>query len=101
ADLADDLLLDGAQELDLHRRGGLGDLVQEERSVVRLREESPLLLHRAGERAALVAEELRFEERLGESAAVDRDELPVLAYGGVVDRPRDQLLARSALARQE
>src|SRR5262249_58452209 len=83
------------------RRGGRGDLVQEERPAVRLREEAALLLDRAGERAALVPEELRFEKRLGQRAAVDRDELLLLADRGVVDRPRDQLLARSALARQE
>ena len=69
--------------------------------MVRFREEAAFVLDRAGERAALVAEELRFEERLRQRAAVDRDELAVLADRRVMDGARDELLARPALARQE
>ena len=53
---------------------GLADLVEEERSALRLLEEALLLLDGARERAALVAEELGLEEVLGHRAAVDRDE---------------------------
>ena len=64
-------------------------------------EEPALFAHGARERSALVAEELRFEKRLGQRAAVDRHELLVLAKRGEVDRPGDQLLARAALAGQQ
>ena len=53
---------------------------------------------RAGERAALVAEQLGLEQVLGNRRAVDRHERPVGAGAGVVQRPRAQLLAGAALA---
>ncbi len=63
---------------------------------------SPFLLRiGAGERAAHVAEELRVEQRLGERAAVDGDEGPILPRRVDVDRPRDELLAGPALAGDE
>ena len=56
----------------------------------------------AGEGAALVAEELALEQRVGKSGAVDRHDRPcatvVLVDSGGVDRPRHELLARAALA---
>ena len=54
-----------------------------------------------GERAARVAEQLALEQRLGDGAAVDRDERPGRARRLVVDEPRDPLLARAALAGDE
>ena len=57
-----------------------------------------LLLGRAGERALLVAEQLAFQQRLGQGGAVEADERAVLARAGVVDGPGDQLLADAALA---
>ena len=56
---------------------------------------------RAGERAALVAEELRLDERLGDRAAVDDEERLVAPVARLVDRARDALLAGAALARDE
>ena len=97
ADAADDAVLQDAEELDLHRRRRLADLVEEDRAAVGLVEQPALLADGAGERAALVAEELGLEQRLGEGAAVDRDELPAAA-GVVVDGAGDQLLAGARLA---
>ena len=57
-----------------------------------------LLLAGAGERALLVAEQLRFEQRLGQRRAGDRHERLRGAVAGVVDGARDQLLAGAALA---
>src|SRR5919108_4643112 len=45
-----------------------------------------------------MAEQLRFHQRLGNRAAVDRYERPGAARGFLVHRPRDELLARAALA---
>src|SRR5690606_13509759 len=82
-------------------QGDLADLVQEERPAVGLLEAPLPLRERAGERALLVPEELRLEERLGESSAVDAHEGPAPARREVVDRRGDQLFARAALSRDE
>ena len=58
-------------------------------------------LVRAGERAALVAEELALEERLRERRAVDLHERPLRARRARVDRFGDDLLADAGLAEEE
>jgi hypothetical protein len=52
----------------------------------------------AGERAADVAEQLGFEQRLGNGAAVDGDEPLLAARAGVVNRARGQFFAGARLA---
>ena len=74
ADAPDLALLEHAQELHLHLRADLADLVEEERPAVGLLEEAALRGGRARERAPLVPEELTLEDRLGERRAVHRDE---------------------------
>ena len=101
ADAPDLPLLQRPQELDLHARRDLADLVEQQRPAVGRLEQARPVLGRAGERAARVPEELALEERLGDGAAVDRDERPRRARGLVVDQPRDPLLARAALAGDE
>ncbi len=54
-----------------------------------------------GERPPLVAEERALHQSLRERGAVELDEGPVAAVALVVDRPREQLLARAALALQQ
>ena len=53
---------------------------------------------RAGEAAADVAEERRFEQRVGNAGAVDRDERRAGAAAAAMDQPRDHFLADAALA---
>src|SRR5205823_4966753 len=65
ADALELALLKDAQQLRLHRRRHLADLVEEERAAVGDFELALLLSERAGERAALVAEQFGFEQRLG------------------------------------
>src|SRR6185437_11322097 len=101
AHAADFAFLQRAQELHLERRGELADLVQEERPPARLLEQSGLVRLRARERATHVAEQLRFEQRLGNRAAVDRHEPVRGARALAVQQPREQLLARAAFARDE
>ena len=57
----------------------LADLVEEQHAAAGLLDPSRLGRDRAGERAALVAEQLRFEQLVGQRRAVDGDERPVLA----------------------
>src|SRR5262249_14745998 len=56
------------------------------------------ILDRAGERPALVAEELRFDQRFREERAADGDERPMLASAGLMNERRRHFLARAALA---
>src|SRR5262249_45825377 len=62
ADALELALLDRAQQLDLHFDGDLADLVEEQSSVIGELEAAGLARRRAGERALLVAEQLRFHE---------------------------------------
>ena len=75
SDPADHAVLQDTQQLDLHRRGRIADLVEKDRPAVGFVEQAALLADRSGERAPLVAEELGFQEVLGKRAAVDGDEL--------------------------
>src|SRR5690606_29919731 len=65
-----------------------------------LEEPLPLTLG-AGERAARITEELGFQERLGDRAAVERDEGARRAVALRMDQPGDDLLPRPALAGDE
>ena len=91
-------LLDRAQQLRLHRQRQVADLVEEQRAAVGRLEEAFAIVHRAGERALAIAEELGLEQLLGDRAAVDRDERLRRAHADLVDRARDQFLAGAGLA---
>ena len=98
ADRARGLFLDQAQELHLHDERQVRHLVEEERAAFRGLHEAELVGDRAGEAAAAVAEELAFHELRRDRAAADGHERRVLARAGLVDQPRDQLLAGAGLA---
>ena len=66
----------------------LADLVEEERAAVGQLERALRVARRAGERAALVAEQLALEQRLGEGGAVDGDERPPCARRPAVEGAR-------------
>ena len=93
-----DPLLEGAQQLALHRLGKLAHLVEEEGPAVRRLEEPLLRLHGPGEGAANVPEQLALDQRLGDGGAVDRDEGELLPGAAGVEGGGHQLLPRSALA---
>src|SRR5688500_14223359 len=99
ADLAHALLLDRAQQLDLHGKGQLGHLVEEQRAAVGGLVEAVAVLAGAGEGALLVAEELALHQVLGNGAAVHRHERLVAARAVLVDQARGELLAAARLAR--
>ena len=58
-------LLKDPQQLDLHQRRQLADLVEEQCPILGLDEKALVIANRAGEGATDVAEELRLEEALG------------------------------------
>ena len=68
AERLDRPLLQHAQQLGLRRQRQLRDLVQEQRAAVRGLEAALAAVGGAGERAALVPEQLRLDQRVGERA---------------------------------
>src|SRR6185437_16594780 len=95
------LLLDRTQELHLHARRQLADLVQEKRAAVRLHDQAFRYADGAGERAFGMAEQLGFDEVDRNGAAVHRDERTSGAKTLAVNRVRDELLAGAAFALDE
>src|SRR4030095_14087895 len=94
-------LLQHSQDLRLRDQREVGDLVEEERAAVGQLEAAFLAPGGARERALLVPEQLGLEQRFRERRAVDRHEGAGAPTGTLVDRARDQLLARAALALDE
>jgi hypothetical protein len=92
------LRLDHPQQLDLEIRGKVADLVEEDRAAVGPLEPAELALDGPGEGPLLVAEQLAFEQGLGQGRAVDLDERLVRPQAVVVDRVGDEVLAGAALA---
>src|SRR5437868_4026629 len=78
-----------AQQLDLERRGHVADLIEEERAAVGDLEQPRLILDRAGERAADVAEQRALEQVVVERGAVLHHERLLGARAVIVDRARD------------
>ncbi|GIW39702.1 MAG: hypothetical protein KatS3mg076_0279 [Candidatus Binatia bacterium] len=97
----DFLFLDGAQELDLQRQGDFRDLVEKQRSAFRCLEDPLVVLDGARESAPPVAEELAFEQGVGERPAVERDEGAVREGAFRMDGPRDEFLPGAVLALDE
>jgi hypothetical protein len=101
ADGAGSPLLQGTEKLGLHAGGHLADLVEQNGAARGFDEEAGTRVARVGEGAFDVPEELAFEEVLRHRGAVDGHEGPVLARALRVQRPRDEFLARAALAGDE
>src|SRR5262245_59550428 len=87
-----------AQQLRLQHHRHLGDLVQKERARVGQLETALAFGYRAGEGAALVAEEFRFHQRLGDGRTVDRHEGARDAGAELMNGVRNDLLARARFA---
>ncbi len=101
ADAADFAELEHAQELGLRGRRQAANLVEEQRAAVGELEEARLVLGRAEEPAAHVAEELALEQRVVDRGAVDGDEPAIAPRTDGVQRARHQLLAGAGLAGDE
>jgi len=93
--------LQHAEELGLQLERKVADFVQEDRAAVGQLE--PPLPHgrRASECAALVAEQLAFDQRGGQRRAVDANELVSPATAAVVYGAREELLTGAGFAEQQ
>ena len=98
ADPVDLALLDGTQQLRLQPRLHLADLVQQKRAAVGLLELADPAGDRARERTLLMAEQLGFEQVLGDGGTVHGDEGRPGAAAVLVEKARHHLLAGAALA---
>src|SRR5439155_5934876 len=101
ADPVEALVLEHAKQLALMLGAQLADLVEEDRSPVRLLEEPLPIGDGAGEATADVAEHLALEQLCRDRPHVDRDEGPIGAWAQTVGGPREELLAGARLAGQE
>ena len=101
ADALELLLLERAKDLGLEREWQIADLVEEQRAAMGQLESSWLALRGARERALFVAEQLAFEQRLGDRRAIDRDERSVGARAQRVQRSGEEFFPSSALTLEE
>ena len=98
ADLLDFSRFQESQEQPLHAQGHFPDFIHEDRAVVGDLELAGLVTERAGEAAAHVAEQLRFEERFGQARAVHFDERAVRPLALRPQLARDYFLTGATLA---
>src|SRR5262249_36933740 len=95
------LVLKDAQESDLRPARQRIDFVQKQRAFFGMRDETAPFLVRVGERASLVTEQLVFEQRVRQRAAVDGNERKWRPVAHVMDGAGHELLARSRLTTHE
>ena len=101
ADALDLAFLNRPQQLGLQVEAQVADLVEEQRASGRELELAELLLVRAGERAALVAEQRALDQFVRDGGEIDGDERRLAAARLAVHQPREQLLAGAALAEDQ
>ena len=87
-----------AQELGLHGRFQIGNLVQEQRAVLRAPNHAPVVPGCAGVGAAAVTEEHALRHSGRYFGAIERGELPLSARRVLVDETSDDFLAGPRLA---
>ena len=93
ADRIDLAVLHRAQQLDLHFRRQVADLVEEQRPGMGLDEFAGVLFGSARESALFVAEQDALDQVLRDCATIDRDERLRAPLARTLDGARDQFLA--------
>ena len=93
--------LESPEELGLHGRSNLADLIQEDGTAARNLEKACFVSDRTRKRPSCVAEQLRFEECFSERSAVDADKGRRCTRALVVDQADDEFLARATFAINE
>src|SRR5262249_16347483 len=101
ADALEFALLEDAQQLDLELGTDGRDFIEENRAGVGGLEASSLVVHRPGECAFDMPEQLAFQEAFAEGAAVDAHVRTVGTRTQPVEGPGDQLLARPGFADEQ
>ena len=94
-------LLEHAQELGLRGRRKRRDFIQHDGSRAGHFQPAELALDRAGEGAAFVAEQFRFDEFLRQAGAIDFQEGRIAPRAEFVDQAREMILAGAAFSGDE
>src|SRR5207247_5254937 len=94
-------LLQRTQQLPLSRKRKVDDLVEEKASALGKRKQPLLALMGPGERALLIAEELRLDEGVRDGPAVHRDKWLLAPGAQLMDRPCHDFLAGAGFALDE
>ena len=94
-------MLQCTQQLRLCGERKIDDLIEEQRTAPGKLELPLLSLMGPGERALLVAEQLRLDQRVRDGATVHRDKWLVAARAQLMDRPSHELLAGAGLTLDE
>src|SRR5216110_3234944 len=90
-----------AQKLHVRQQRKIDDLIKEESTATGKLELPLFALMGAGERALLVAEQLRFNQRVRDGATIDRDKWLIAPPAQLMDRPSHELFAGAGLALDE
>ena len=98
AKAADFAIFQYAQQFCLRRRGHFADFIEQQSAAVGEFEAADAPFGRAGEGAALVAENFAFHQRFGNRGAIDGDERAAGARRKLVNAARDDFLARAGFA---
>jgi hypothetical protein len=93
--------LEEAKEQRLHAQAHFADFVEQDRPAARQFEQAWTIAIGAGKASADMPEQFRFEERVGHAGGVEGDERAAAACAECVDRPRRELFADTALARDQ
>src|SRR5437879_3770819 len=93
--------LQRTQQLCLGGKGKVDNLIEEKASARGELELPGLSLMGTGERALLIAEELRLDQGVRDRTAVDGDKRLLASGTELMDRPRDEFLAGAGLALDE
>ena len=101
ADPFEAAFLEHAQQSGLERRGGFGDLVEEDGAAVGQLEAAPPARLCSGEGAFFVPEEFAFQQIFRQCPTVDGNERPSLTSAGVMDRPGDHLFAGTGFSHNQ
>src|SRR5205809_60198 len=101
ADANECAILEEAQQLGLQGPAHVADFVEEDRAAIGFFHAAQLGFDRAGECALLVAEELAFEEGLGNRRAIDANITRIATVTERVQRAGDELLAGAAFAKDQ
>jgi len=90
------LVLENPQQLDLEPFRCVGNLIEKERSPVRLFEQATLVRHSRRKGATLVPKEFAFDKIFWQRAAVNRNEAASTAMTPLMNRTRNQFLAATS-----
>ena len=100
-DRADGAFLQDPQQFHLQRDRHVADFIEQHRAALGRLKQADVVAGGAGEGAACMAEQFRFEQRFRDGTAVDGHERAIAPRTGAMDGLCEQFLAGAALAAQQ